>query len=58
MARCGRYGWDLSNAYVYVECAYILCILNASRMFVPPRCLDDILRCGVYDTFAMAYHEI
>jgi hypothetical protein len=25
---------------------------------IPPRCLDDILRCRVYDTFAMAYHEL
>jgi hypothetical protein len=25
---------------------------------VSPRCLDDILRCGVYGTFAVAYHEM
>jgi hypothetical protein len=24
---------------------------------VPPRCLVDILRCGVYGTSAMAYQE-
>jgi hypothetical protein len=35
----------------------LLYSLIASRMFVPPCCLDDILRCGVYGTFAMACND-
>jgi hypothetical protein len=29
----------------------------ARDFIVPPRFVDDILRCGVYGTFAMANHE-
>jgi hypothetical protein len=32
--------------------------VTSARVFVPPRCLDDIWRCGVYGTFAMAYHDM
>jgi hypothetical protein len=42
---------------IYWECLSLMhsdCI----PYVVPPRCLDDILRCGVYGTFAMAYHEM
>jgi hypothetical protein len=42
-----------------VESAEVLCIPIASgTLFHLIDCLDGILRCGVYGTFAMAYHEI
>jgi hypothetical protein len=25
---------------------------------LPPRCVDDILRCGVYGTLGMGYHDL
>jgi hypothetical protein len=43
------------------QCHEEIKAVAASRLgcrVVPPRCLDDILRCGVYGKFAMAYHEM
>jgi hypothetical protein len=41
----------LCGFFHFVTSSVVMC-------FVPPRCLYDILRCGVYGTFAMAYHEM
>jgi hypothetical protein len=46
------------HAQAFLKSALHLRQYKSIPYVVPPRCLDDILRCGVYGTFALAYHGI